>query len=129
MPYDVDENTLLHPMKMWNGYGDDKPDPPVPPNPLPTEDEVSYFRYTPEGFVAEIHMGYKKYISGDYFYGVVQGQLQGSGVTSPTGIYATPAPRNLIDAIPDEGTSPPAVVDTNAIAQAVRDKLRSDPLK
>ncbi len=104
--FGVDDNVVHRAIPMWTGYGPDKELPPPPPIPPAYEEQsMSYFRYTPEGYVAEIHMGYKKWISGDYFYGVIQGQLQGSGVTSPVGIYATPAPLDKIQAIPDEPTT------------------------
>lgn len=96
IPFAFDENTLLKPMRFWSGYGLDTP-PPTPGK----GDEMSVFRYTPEGYVAEVSMGHKIWITGDYFYGVVQGQLHGSGVTSPVNIYAEPAPLALIQAIPD----------------------------
>lgn len=59
------------------------------------------YRYSPEGFVAEIADGHKTWVTGDYFYGVVQGQLRGSGVVSGVNIYAEPAPLALIQGIPD----------------------------
>lgn len=95
------------------------------------ETDMPIYRFVPElGYVAEISMGHKVWVTGDYFYGVVGGQLQGSGVQSTVGIYATPAPLDKINAIPDPPGVPgsvPAIVDVNAIAEAVRQKFKDDP--
>lgn len=89
----ADENWLVTPMKGWAGYG-------IHPQPG-GNDDMPIFRFTPEGYVAEIANGCKTWVTGDYFYGVVQGQLQGDGKLSPVNIYAEPAPLALIQAIPD----------------------------
>lgn len=93
----IDPNDALRDTAVWYP-GDDKVDPP---HPVHQEEDMPIYRYSPEGYVAEISMGHKVWVSGDYFYGVVQGQLQGSGVPSPLGIYAQPASLEQISAIAD----------------------------
>lgn len=93
--FTADENWLVTPMRGWAGYGI------KPPPPQPSGDDDMIYRYSPEGYVAEIANGHKTWVTGDYFYGVVQGQLRGSGVVSGVGIYAEPAPLALIQGIPD----------------------------
>lgn len=80
------------------------------------------YRYTPEGFVAEIHDGYATWVTGDYFYGVVGGQLRGSGVQSSYNIYAEAAPLALLQTIPAPPNPATAGIDLGALARAVCDE-------
>lgn len=59
------------------------------------------YRHNSAGAVYEITQGHKAALTGDYFYGVIMGQLNGSGVTSPLGIYSYQVDDAKLAAIPD----------------------------
>jgi hypothetical protein len=93
----VDTNRVIQPIRMWTGFGT-----PV------IRSDVTDFRHA-DNVVYQIDHGYKYHVTGDYFFGVLQGSLAPdvSGL-----VVSYPADSAKLNAIPD----PPANGSTTPIS-------------
>lgn len=91
----IDLDRIERPLYGWNG---------PTPNP-PKEDDMADFRHASDGAVYQIANGYKYHLSGEYFYGVLGGQLGESGVVSEWNIYSRLVDSRWLDTVPLAPTS------------------------
>lgn len=144
IPFAVDENTLMRSMRFWSGYGDDKVDP------IPLEDDMPkiitnaepYPQWEEPAAIGDIPpdganwpIGWVRWMmmpNGDPGNprGGSKRWLQGAEYAAYSMDAATPLTTGQIQSIP--GYNPPApqaaTVDIDAVAEAVRQKFRTEPL-